>query len=94
MDGRPEADNALRRALENPFLVLDLPISAGREELERQGARLLAMLEAGLRDAGSYPTPLGPRPRTPEAVRAALAELRDPDRRLLHEWWAEGLARR
>jgi hypothetical protein len=25
-------------------------------------------------------------------VRAALAELRDPARRLIHEWWAQGLA--
>ncbi len=26
--------------------------------------------------------------RTPERVRAALAELRDPERRLVHELWA------
>jgi hypothetical protein len=32
---------------------------------------------------------VGPAPRTPELVRQALAELRDPARRLLHEAWAQ-----
>ena len=87
------AENLLRRHLANPFLVLELSLAASRDELERQGAKLLALLAAGLPGAGSYPTPLGPRERTPETVRAALAELRDPDRRLAHEQWVRGLGR-
>ncbi|HEX4965545.1 MAG TPA: hypothetical protein VF173_32345 [Thermoanaerobaculia bacterium] len=86
-----ECENHLRRHLANPFLVLELAANAGRDELERQGAKLLALLAAGVEGAAVYPTPLGPRERTPELVRAALAELRDPARRLLHEWWAQGL---
>lgn len=93
MTPRPECENLLRRHLENPFLVLGLAPRATREEVERQGEKLLAMLAVGLRGADRYQTPLGPRSRTPEAVKAALAELRDPDRRLAHEWWAEGLRR-
>lgn len=87
-----ECENHLRRHLANPFLVLELAPGAGRDELERQGAKLLALLAAGVGDAATYPTPLGPEERTAERVRAALAELRDPARRLLHEWWARGLA--
>lgn len=92
MRGHPACDNALRRQLGNPFLVLELPTGATREQAERQGAKLLAMLAAGVSGAAAYPTPLGPRERTDEMVRAALAELRDADRRLVHEWWARGLA--
>lgn len=86
-----ERENRLRARLINPFLVLELAPDATREELERQGAKLLALLAAGVAGTGSYPTPLGPRERTAETVRAALAELRDPDRRPPHEWWLRGL---
>jgi hypothetical protein len=85
-----EVENLLRRHLENPFLVLALLPGAAAGAIERQGEKLLAMLAAGLGEAARYETPLGPRPRTPELVRAALAELRDPERRLGHEWWAAG----
>ncbi len=88
----PECENLLRRHLANPFLVLELVPEARRGEIERQGARLLAMLAAGLAEAGTYSTPLGSRKRTVEMVREALAELRDPARRLIHEWWVRGLA--
>lgn len=88
------AENALARHLGNPFLVLALVPEASRDELERQGAKLLALLAAGVPGAASYETPLGPRARTAEAVRAALAELRDPRRRAAAEWWARGFARR
>lgn len=88
----PGCENHLRRHLANPFLVLELPPGVTREELERQGAKLLALLAASVGEAATYPTPLGPRERTPELVRGALAELRDPARRLLHEWWVRGLA--
>lgn len=90
----PNCENYLRRHLANPFLVLELAPKAGRSELERQGAKLLAMLAAGLAEAGTYETPFGLRERTAEMVREALAELRDPARRLVHEWWAHGLAGR
>lgn len=85
------AENALSRHLRNPFLVLELAPGADRTAAERQGAKLLGQLAAGVAAVASYPTPCGPRPRTPEAVREALAELRDPRRRALHEWWAHGL---
>jgi hypothetical protein len=83
-------ENALAGHLANPFVVLALPPSASAGEVERQGDKLLAMLAAGLTEAASYPTPVGPRARTPELVRSALAELRDPARRLRAEWWAQG----
>lgn len=81
-------EDLLGRHLENPFLVLALEPSAGTGEVERQGEKLLAMLAAELEEARRYPTPFGPRHRTAELVRAAVAELRDPGRRLRHEWWA------
>ena len=70
--------------------MLELPVSAGRDELERQGAKILALLAAGVPGADRYDTPLGLRERGPELVRQALAELRDPRKRVLHEWWATG----
>jgi hypothetical protein len=86
-----ETRRAARRA--NPFFVLELPPDATRAEIERQGAKLLAMMAAGVEAARACATPLGPRTRDEHAVRDALAELRDPARRLAHEWWARGLAR-
>ena len=83
-------ENAYARHLENPFLVLGLAPRASTAEVERKGQRLLAMLAAGLAEADSYNTPFGPRSRTAEQVRWAMAELRDPRRRLVHEWWARG----
>ncbi len=83
-----QAENMLRRHLANPFLVLSLPPGAGIEQVERQGQKIMMMLAAGIPDAASYDTPLGPRKLTEEMVREAVAELRDPDRRLVHEWWA------
>jgi hypothetical protein len=73
---------------ENPFFVLGASPDASRVELEREATKLLGMLELGFTDAQTYPTPLGPRPRTPEAVRAAIAALRDPYQRLVAELWA------
>ena len=75
-------ENAVERHLENPFLVLELSVSSDALACERQGEKLLSMLAAGLAQARTYPTPLGPRPRTAELVRAAMAELREPERRL------------
>ncbi len=73
---------------ENPFFVLELPPSATPMEVERQGKKLLGMLELGLLAAQTFPTPYGPRPRTPERIRAAVQVLLDPARRLPFEPWA------
>lgn len=81
---------ALRESfLENPFFVLGVTPEATRIEVERAGQRLLAELAISREAALSYDSPVGRAPRTPELVRQALAELRDPARRLLHEVWAQ-----
>jgi hypothetical protein len=77
------------RLRDNPFFVLGLPPDAPRAEIERTGQRLLGELALGREAAATYATPLGPQPRTEERVRAAIAELRDPARRIVHEVWAE-----
>ena len=77
------------RLEDNPFFVLALPPIAARAEVERAGQRWLAELALNRAGAQSYATPLGPRARTPDAVRTALAELRDPAKRLVHELWAQ-----
>jgi len=77
------------RFVENPFYVLGVRPDCTRAELEREGQKLLGMLEIGLPSAKKYPTPLGEAERSPELVRQAMAELRDPHKRLLHELWAQ-----
>lgn len=72
----------------NPFYVLGLRPGATRAAIEEEAQKLLGMLELGLAGAASYATPLGSRPRTPDEVRVAVAELRDPERRAAHEVWA------
>jgi hypothetical protein len=73
---------------ENPFFVLGVSPDASRIEIEREAQKLLGMIELGFADALTYATPLGPRPRTAEAVRAAVGALRDPYQRLVAELWA------
>ncbi|HSR99096.1 MAG TPA: hypothetical protein VLM79_18705 [Kofleriaceae bacterium] len=73
---------------DNPFFVLGVPADASRIEVEREAQKLLGMLELGFAEARTYQTPLGPRERTAEMVRAAVAALRDPYRRLVAELWA------
>lgn len=73
---------------DNPFFVLGISPEASRIEIEREGQKLLGMIELGFGDALTYATPLGPRPRQADDVRAALAALRDPGRRLVAELWA------
>ena len=73
---------------DNPFFVLGVPADTSRIEIEREAQKLLGMLELGFAEAKTYQTPLGTRPRTPELVRAAVAALRDPYRRLIAELWA------
>ena len=85
MDG-----NAARGRLQhNPFFVLGVPANATRAEVEREGTKLLGMLELGLASAATYQTPVGPMKRTADDVREAMAALRDPERRLAHELWAQ-----
>jgi hypothetical protein len=78
----------LERWRENPFFVLGIAPSATEVEIERQGARLLAELELGLQSAKVAHTPLGALERSRDRVRAALAELRVPERRAHHALWA------
>jgi len=73
---------------ENPFFVLGLTAEASRIEVEREAQKLLGMLELKFAEARTYATPIGPRERTAEMVRAAVAALRDPYRRLVAELWA------
>lgn len=72
---------------DNPFYVLGVSPDASRIEIEREAHKLLGMLELGFAAATHYATPVGARPRTAEAVRAAVAALRDPQRRLVAELW-------
>lgn len=74
--------------IDNPFFILGLAADASRIEIEREAQKLLGMLELDFIDAKTYATPLGPQPRTAELVRAAVAALRDPYRRLVAELWA------
>lgn len=73
------------RIAQNPFYVLGVTPTATRTELEREGNKLLSMLQLGLKESKVYRSPMGEHPRTEEAVREAMAELRDPKRRLVHE---------
>lgn len=80
--------NMASSIVDNPFLVLGLPPDVSRIEIEREAQKLLGMLELDFADAKFYKTPVGPKPRTAEAVRAAVATLRDPYQRLVAELWA------
>jgi hypothetical protein len=73
---------------DNPFYVLGVSADASRIEIEREAQKLLGMLELGFAEVATYATPVGARPRTAEAVRAAVATLRDPYRRLVAELFA------
>lgn len=77
------------RLAENPFYVLELPVTASRVEVERAGQKLLSLLAISAASAKVYRTPFGPRPRDEAMVRAAVAALRDPQTRLRHELWVE-----
>lgn len=78
------------RLLDNPFYVLELAPDCSRAEVERAGQKLLAMLELDLSGARLYASPLGSGQRDAAKVREAMAELRDPQRRLFHELWVIG----
>lgn len=85
---RPRACTEVQSRLrDNPFYVLELLPDCSRAEVERSGQKLLAMLELELGGARIYPTPFGRGQRDAAKVREAMAELRDPTRRLFHELW-------
>lgn len=88
MTGTSAAEEALARLRDNAFYVLELRPSCSRLDVERQGQKLLAMLELGLSAAATYPTPVGHGVRDADKVRLAMARLRDPDKRLEDELWA------
>jgi hypothetical protein len=73
----------------NPFFVLEVSTQASRAEVERAGQRLIGLLAVGSATASRYDTPLGPATRDADAVRQALATLRDPDERAIQELWAQ-----
>lgn len=75
---------------DNPFFILECDPDDSRQEIERKAQLLLGMLELGFEQAKTYPSPWGPRPRTSDEVRAAVAALRVPERRLIAELWARG----
>jgi hypothetical protein len=72
----------------NPFFLLEVSPQASRAEVERAGQRLLGLLAVGSASAAGYDTPLGPATRDADAVRQALATLRDPNERAIAELWA------
>ncbi len=76
------------RVTHNPFVVLGLPPDASRADAERQAALLLGQLALGLAAAQRYRSALGEHVRTSDDVRQAIAELRDPARRVTAEVWA------
>jgi hypothetical protein len=73
----------------NPFFVLDVSPQASRTEVERAGQKLLGLLALGAAGADRYDTPFGPAARDADAVRRALATLRDPNERVIQELWAQ-----
>jgi hypothetical protein len=73
----------------NPFFVLGLEPRASRTEVERTGQKLIGLLELGSAAAARYDTPFGPATRDVDSVRQAVAALRDPVTRVIHELWAE-----
>ena len=73
----------------NPFFVLELSPQASRAEVERAGQKLLALLALGSTSAGRYDTPFGPATRDADTIRQAVATLRDPVERVIHELLAD-----
>ena len=79
------AGDALAGWRANPFFILGVDPSASRTDVERAGQRLLGLLALGSSQAGRCETPFGPATRDADAVRAAVAALRDPQERVVHE---------
>ncbi|WP_394848622.1 hypothetical protein LZC95_14325 [Pendulispora brunnea] len=89
----PEPPDPVReialRWRDNPFAVLGLAPDCSRADVERAGQKLLGLLALGHAAARTYRTPFeSDVERTEHRVRAAMAELRNPERRIAHEIWA------
>ena len=69
----------------NPFYLLGIVPGSDDKTIEKAGQKLLGMLRLGAKQALKYQTPLGEFERTESDIREALAELRDTERRPLHE---------
>jgi hypothetical protein len=65
----------------NPYFILELDPDASPLEIERQGKKLLALLEVGAAKGRSYESPFGSFDRDATMVREAVAALRDARRR-------------
>jgi hypothetical protein len=66
----------------NAFYVLGLSPDASSAEIEREGRKILGMIELGLAQGKTYSCPLGTFDRDATMVREAMARLRDPKIRL------------
>jgi hypothetical protein len=86
MSEQARLNQVLRVVVENPFRILGVSPQASARDVEREGEKLLSLVAAGLDEPQSM-VPLGPRTRSAEQVRWAVAELRDPHRRALHEFF-------
>jgi hypothetical protein len=82
-------DDPLALWRRNPFFILELSPRASRAEVERAGQKLIGLLELGSAAAARYETPFGPATRDGDTVRQAVAALRNPVERVIHELWAE-----
>jgi len=65
----------------NAFWVLGVSPDATPGEIEREGRKLLGLIEVGSEKARTYTCPAGEHPRDETMVREAMAALRDPKRR-------------
>jgi hypothetical protein len=69
----------------NAFLVLGLPATASRTEVERAAQKRLGLLQVGSASGSTVETREGPHQLDLDEVREAVAALRDPHRRLVEE---------
>jgi hypothetical protein len=66
---------------DNPYFVLEVSPAVTPGEIERQGRKILGLIELGAAKGFSYACPLGTFPRDATMVREAIAALHDPKRR-------------
>lgn len=66
---------------ENPFWVIGVSPDATPGEIEREGRKVLALIEVGAARGLVFEGPGGPTRRDATMVREAIAALRDPLRR-------------
>jgi hypothetical protein len=86
MTGAPPANEGRLGWLAlNPFFVLELTPDASLRDVERAAQKLAALISVGAASASRYQTPFGPLPRDANRVQSALAALRDPVQRVVHE---------